>query len=567
MQTGWVKPPKPIMGLDHVGTQSPCTLIYSQLLPGITNVTDRARYYSFYPWIVRCLDTRYKEASIESYIDFYRRADCLLTLISERHARTLEDEHHGEAMIGRLRLVPALTKLEEGKELKLSTYATREDGSDERYFQNRLGGLGQYYAGQLAELRILNASGGEWVTYTPEAGTPLAKALDTIPEANRFWNCVDADVITLDDLDALQAFCICKLNNQEEERSLLLDLFFARTEFFRLPSQSGNYDPSFRRDSLALLLHLAHDLSSDASVRLSEETFRAVVYSGRLPGNNEWKLSPALENVRVLWSIYQRNDLLSIAILAVFSAALHGLDATIQFHRRFDTVEQFAHELAREQSVRDCLSSLMPESGDSPRCEARFSSFIEHIGATHPALGNWQDPNHEISLAKNLISHPASLHKYEAPIAEALKMLALLAVRAPEFPVGYGSLLVTASDLQNYPINLISFTRHIDEWSNLSLVEVVEKLTSWILNTHLSVALRKLRQTRQSSFHIEPSEFGLKTAGEVPSPVATLPRIRQALQVLADVGALKYINLQSANSERYLVITDLGESILESKHA
>src|SRR4051812_5690463 len=114
MQTAWVKPPTPITGLDHLGTQSPCTLIYSQLLPGITNVTDRARYYSLYPWVVRSLDVLYKNDSSEQYVERFRRADCLLTLISERHGRSLEDVHHGQYMIGRQRLVPALDKLESG---------------------------------------------------------------------------------------------------------------------------------------------------------------------------------------------------------------------------------------------------------------------------------------------------------------------------------------------------------------------------------------------------------------------------------------------------------------------
>lgn len=47
--TAWVKPPIQIRGLDHLGVQAPCINIYGRLLPGITNVTDRARYYSFYP--------------------------------------------------------------------------------------------------------------------------------------------------------------------------------------------------------------------------------------------------------------------------------------------------------------------------------------------------------------------------------------------------------------------------------------------------------------------------------------------------------------------------------------
>ncbi len=50
--TVWVKPFHAIGGRDHLGVGAPSEHLYAQLLPGITNVTDRARYYSFYPWMV-----------------------------------------------------------------------------------------------------------------------------------------------------------------------------------------------------------------------------------------------------------------------------------------------------------------------------------------------------------------------------------------------------------------------------------------------------------------------------------------------------------------------------------
>jgi hypothetical protein len=43
--TPWVKPPDAIVGLDHLAVTS----LYDKMLPGITNATDRARDYSFYP--------------------------------------------------------------------------------------------------------------------------------------------------------------------------------------------------------------------------------------------------------------------------------------------------------------------------------------------------------------------------------------------------------------------------------------------------------------------------------------------------------------------------------------
>ena len=47
--TAWVKPPSQIGGLDHLGVQAPCINLYGRMVPGITNVTDRARYYVLTP--------------------------------------------------------------------------------------------------------------------------------------------------------------------------------------------------------------------------------------------------------------------------------------------------------------------------------------------------------------------------------------------------------------------------------------------------------------------------------------------------------------------------------------
>jgi len=178
VQTAWIARPNVIGGLDHVGTQGPCILIYSQLIPGITNVTDRARCYSFYPWFLWSFDRRHQAAEHDRFIELYRRADCLFTLIAERHARVNEGDSrvHGPAMVGRQKLTPAVTLLEAGQKVKLSTYAGLEDlGS--RYFANPLGGLGQYYSGTLTHLQILDNTRGPWPNFTLEYGGRLREGL------------------------------------------------------------------------------------------------------------------------------------------------------------------------------------------------------------------------------------------------------------------------------------------------------------------------------------------------------------------------------------------------------
>ena len=62
--TDWVSPAKAITGRDHLAVQAVSEHLYTGLLPGITNVTDRARCYSFYPWFVWAFDSRYKKKGV-----------------------------------------------------------------------------------------------------------------------------------------------------------------------------------------------------------------------------------------------------------------------------------------------------------------------------------------------------------------------------------------------------------------------------------------------------------------------------------------------------------------------
>src|SRR5690348_18237342 len=60
LQFDWLQRDKHVIeGLDHLGIEVVSANIYGALLPGLTNVTDRARYYSFYPWVLH----RYAQSS------------------------------------------------------------------------------------------------------------------------------------------------------------------------------------------------------------------------------------------------------------------------------------------------------------------------------------------------------------------------------------------------------------------------------------------------------------------------------------------------------------------------
>lgn len=523
LKTAWVKPPTAIGGLDHLGTQAPCALIYSQLLPGITNVTDRARYYSLYPWVVWSFEQRFPTADADTFVEFYRRADCLFSLVAERHARRTDhdSEKHGGAMVGRNQLLPALDRLESGQELRLSEYTDKDSGR--RYFMNRLGGLGQYYAGTLSQLELMDPSAKPWMRYTIERGEPLAQAVEVAVPSDKFWSVIQGDRVDLSDLDALEPFCACRIPGSTVECQALTDIFFDR---------QGDYGAlgEQRRKSLALVLHLSRALHAAGGSDLNEERFRAAIYAGTLPGQEEWIVPNALESTRDAWAVYERNDLFSVTIQSVFTICLNALNpAGNEYEPDRSSVEAFAADYSTSTDVNRACSLLG---------QPTFGALCNGLSAAGQIPSSWEVPNHELQIVANLMAGAQRGGNVSTLLDQAVRALALLNLRDKQGARPYGALSISEDDLVDYPINLISFRVRCAKWSELPLAEMLADLFAWLMNVHLRVALRKMRNNGQSTFRFRPTERGLRIVDDVPPPAPTTPRFRQAVQVLRDIGAL-----------------------------
>ncbi len=520
-------------------------MTYSQLLPGITNVTDRARYFSFYTWVAWSFDHRLKTADHTEYVDYYRRADCLYTLIAAQEARASGRLRLADRMIGRLKLLPALERLHVDGSLRLSEYATQEDNGS-RYFKNTMGGLGQYYAGPLMELGLCKrAPSGPWIQYSTSSGVAMAESIESSLPCSSFWEAIKKDVINVETLTTLQDFAPQRITQGSAEHQKLLDLFLER----KTPlTSTADTEGEERRRSLGLILHLAQAMStSDTS--LSEWSFRPAVYSKTLPGGKAWTVPSRLEETQRLWSIYERNDLLSIACLTIFSACLVALEAEAGAGRYYESVEAFAEHVV--------ITSAMEEQWKALGA-ATFGDILQDVKLSGPTVAQFEDPRHELELEAQMLAdwsrHSGSPESF---IGRALHLLGMLAAREESFPPGYGNLAIHSSDLMGYPMNLVSFRERTSKWLPMSSASVASDLISWILNTHLSVALRKLSYTRTSSFHLYPTERGLQLVGEIPAPTRTLPRLSQAIRILEDLGMLQEVG------ECHLIkITPLGEELL-----
>ena len=85
VRTTWVSPARAISGQDHLAVLAVSQRLFTELLPGITNVTLRVRLYAFYPWLVRAFDQHVAEKTPAQIVDLVRRAEVLLALVGIAH--------------------------------------------------------------------------------------------------------------------------------------------------------------------------------------------------------------------------------------------------------------------------------------------------------------------------------------------------------------------------------------------------------------------------------------------------------------------------------------------------
>ncbi len=547
IDSAWLKPPAQIGGLDHLSVQAPCINIYGRLLPGITNVTDRARYYSFYPWLIWSFDQQGYTTFDDEFVERFRRADCLFSLIAARHAIVSDgdsEDHEGGA-IGIRTLRAIARELRDGGTITVSNYSLRE-GAQARYFMNKMGGLGQYYIGVLRELLILDGNSSTGIKYTNQIGKVIAKSADRGLNGELFLDVVDRDLVTQDQLDELSGFCPCQLTNNEAEVEILRDLFFARNQF---------YDPEAlpRRRTLQTTLELA-DLLANEKHDLTIDVFRACIYSGALPSGASWPVRDSLQGNRDKWAIYARNELLSVAVQGLFYALL---DAYQEYGDRLDSSQQIVDWYINQPETNGVLNEI----GE----EITFTQCVFNSSNWLPALPEWVSPLHEAQLAESIwhLCRAQKSEKTRKEIIEAsVRIIIALAARIQTKEAPYGELVFDKGYFQYYSINLKSFEFHRTEtWAQLTLREVVRwLLLGWGIEAHLKVALRKLRVQSQSTFRIRPSDSGFEVIS-APQAAHTQPRFYQVLRILKDIGAL-----EKTASDNWRP-SAIGRSILEQGDA
>lgn len=315
-----------VEGLDHLGIQVVSTNIYSRLVPGISNLTDRARYFGFYSWVLDSFARCAKDKSAEGWRTWIRRHEFVLSAASIAAERETIDADAAGGLIGAI----AARRLTRGKVVDVTAASRLEDGKAAKgtYFKNREGGYSQYYKGPMTALGLLKVDEGRKAPdrqLTAYAGAKLAHAVEEVSAFRELRTITESGgEVSVSELAEIGAVVHPGVMDPEgREATLLRDLLLSADD--ALCAGQLTHEKDQRRRSLALVL--------DYVARADEENwtnkvwgFRWSVLDQRLGDARAWKIPAALRDSAIAWAAYSQNELLNYSLECLFEAVLGVLD-------------------------------------------------------------------------------------------------------------------------------------------------------------------------------------------------------------------------------------------------
>jgi hypothetical protein len=490
-------------GLDPLGMQNTSVGLYQKLLPGISNVTLRIRYYGFYAWLSSIYADRIGDTNPKTWQRFIRRAEALYALVAQRHG-----SEHGVAGIQW-----AQRRLTDTPPAEISFADDAEPGSPTYYLKQPWGAYGAAYASQLFEIGIFSAAGSHQIPVpSVQIGEALARELASGFGAlgDRYIDAIERGAVSLLDLDAFMPMTPSGILRDTAERQIYQNLLFAEAGLGRLEDLD-------RRKSLILILNLAQQLGHAPD----SMDVRWALYAGCLPDGTALAVPGAdLQRHSQRWWVYQANDLAHVCFEALLKFVL-------------DALETHPGGIPLARLITDCVADITASVDPQPK------SWADFLDETVPALNAWSSdsPVSEATLTQEVMkaARPDQFCGPEGAYT-ALRLLAVLhnRVRASVKdireelgaydPSAFRSLLTELSFLDN----------HMQADFAVTVAGLIEER---VIRRHLWIALRKLRYQGDYTFLIETDD-GRVHLREKDGPVFTNPRLAPTITFLKDIHLL-----------------------------
>jgi hypothetical protein len=358
--------------MDPLGLNRVSDRITNEMVTGITSMTQRARYYSFYTWAIYTVNkkpgiTRFQEFA-KLFYDLERAF--MMACIAHRESSKDNSMDHSGIL---------------GSDIGKNFWHENKNEIDMsfRFLANRLGGYGYYYQASLFYLGLtIRDAIKDSVT---ELGEKLALAFEqSIRDTTYFKKYVWKERIPKKILlEYGKKCCLCMLKNNVQEKELLKKILFG------LDCSSKDIELSKkRRDTLLLILHFVNQAYKHG-FELSEENFLNGVYYGQMAKESiivDVQIPSFFNDVAYRWKMFRSHDFFSYACEGLFSAFIKMLEK--HFHTGL-TFEQFLNAIDAKRTV-DLLSTLLNTHFDASNLhEVMVRDIIKNVNKI--VLGNDAD--------------------------------------------------------------------------------------------------------------------------------------------------------------------------------
>jgi hypothetical protein len=487
-------------GIDPLGMQNSSVSIYQRLLPGISNVTLRIRYYGLYVWLADHYARSIGDTNAITWQRQVRRAEALYALIAQSKG--------GEVGVGGSDW--AKKRLAETEGNRLDFQEDAEPGGDKHYLQNAWGVFGQAYQSQLLEVGLMDRHTHHEIASTaPGLGADLAQAFASSAGelGSLFLRAVSRGWTTrkeLAQMSPLAPSCIARGKERDCYEAILLS-----------PSATAEGPDAMRRATLKLILHWAKGAGS--SPRTDE--LRWSMYSGFLKPGVPWVLPSDLERHRLRWAVYQANDISHVAMETLLLGLLTHLR---------DYPAGCSQQALIERAVATTAAHLQGYSD--------WDAFVAAQEVSADA-SDQNDPHSEWMLTRhswmNANKHDMSISEQ---CASAVRVLAVMQRRMAAHSESI-SIELSALDPHGFRSLLTELT-FLKENGSIGFTDLLKQLfLERVLRRHLWVAMRKLKYQGDYTFLFETDDGLIRKRGE-DGPVWTGPRLHNAIAFLKDVGLL-----------------------------
>ena len=486
-------------GLDPLGMQNSSINLYQRLLPGISNVTLRMRYYGLYAWLADVYARRSRSTDIRKWQQLIRRAEALYALAAVHGG---DDAGVSGSRWARRKLAASSGRI------SFAEHAD-PDGSAPPYLQQKWGAYGAAYGSQIFEIGVLaQAEEHDVPVPSPEIGDDLATAF---PEAlgdaaDRYYSAIQRGTVTRKELDELAPALPSAIGRTSAERRLYETLLLARGKLQR-PEDFA------RRDTLLLLLHAASHFGEAPEV----DGVRWLLYAASSEDGERFSLpNDRLLQQRARWRVYQANDLLHFSYETLLKFVL-------------DTLADYPTGVTLSTLIRECIEAISETMDSWP---ASWEAFCKETKPASNAATAKENGERHLSALGAKTAGPSVRCTPECALA-ALRLLAIVEQRANS------DLDAIKEELgfldRQFFHSLVTETAFLASLRSADFTSAIARIIEdRVINRHLWVAHRKFRYQGDYTFLIEADE-GRVRLRVTNGPVFTNPRLGPALTFLQDI--------------------------------